>query len=606
MTIAESERTPIRASWPATFASGGPSSTRTRALRCLQQRRIALADVEERDAEPGRRVPRGRRPGRDPHRHDERRRHPRRTAASPSLCRGMRTCRRAARATNHRRDGERAQRQCGARPDLRAGKIGDDSRDELEPGSRPARERSKTGCSGRRDRIDHGGEQPEAEDERRGREREHVRGNRVERSVAEVEQHDRRRRETARERDRERIRHARRERIAVERVRTRGTATKIAATAANDSWNPGSRSRRGHPGEQHERSDREEVPAVARAAASQASDASAPATPARATDGCQPTARTYVGDRNEDRELAPRSAAAARASRGRRPRRRGRRRSDPRQRAGGRARTRGSRPARPRGSPSSSPRTTPSTMPRRTPLVPRPTARSIRSRSASPKPGDSAAPPDLTPARRLEHDVDALAREPRALVEAVLRGPRLRDANRRLEDRPARRRATDGQHEKHALTDALAPERPSSRRGRASSTATNEPVRPSRARRRRSRRAPRRGRSGEARPCAATPSRARRARARRRRAASRADAVERSAAAEGDRATTPRRRERQRDPDGEREPDARRCDEKRRPVELDDAPHGVTRSRSCSIRVGPMPGTASRSSTDANGPCSAR
>ncbi len=36
------------------------------------------------------------------------------------------------------------------------------------------------------------------------------------------------------------------------------------------------------------------------------------------------------------------------------------------------------------------------------------------------------------------------------------------------------------------------------------------------------------------------------------------------------------------------------------------APHGVTSSRSCSIRVGPMPGTASRSSTEANGPCSVR
>ena len=46
-------------------------------------------------------------------------------------------------------------------------------------------------------------------------------------------------------------------------------------------------------------------------------------------------------------------------------------------------------------------------------------------------------------------------------------------------------------------------------------------------------------------------------------------------------------------------PDARRADEQRRPVELDELlPHGVTRSRSCSIRVGPIPGTASRSSTD--------
>ena len=35
-------------------------------------------------------------------------------------------------------------------------------------------------------------------------------------------------------------------------------------------------------------------------------------------------------------------------------------------------------------------------------------------------------------------------------------------------------------------------------------------------------------------------------------------------------------------------------------------PHGVTRSRSCSIRAGPIPGTASRSSTDRMKPCSAR
>ncbi len=61
--------------------------------------------------------------------------------------------------------------------------------------------------------------------------------------------------------------------------------------------------------------------------------------------------------------------------------------------------------------------------------------------------GDPAAPPDLAPARRLEHDVDALARQPGALVEAVLLRPRLRDANRRLDDGTARWRAADGEHE---------------------------------------------------------------------------------------------------------------------------------------------------------------
>ena len=45
---------------------------------------------------------------------------------------------------------------------------------------------------------------------------------------------------------------------------TRGSTTKIAATAANESWKPGSSARGRHPREQHERTDRERVPAVAR------------------------------------------------------------------------------------------------------------------------------------------------------------------------------------------------------------------------------------------------------------------------------------------------------------------------------------------------------
>ena len=73
--------------------------------------------------------------------------------------------------------------------------------------------------------------------------------------------------------------------------------------------------------------------------------------------------------------------------------------------------------------------------------------------------GDPTAPPDLAPARRLEHDVDPLACEPRALVEAVLFGPRLRDANRRLDDGTARRRAADGEHEEDPLAQLLASER---------------------------------------------------------------------------------------------------------------------------------------------------
>ena len=56
------------------------------------------------------------------------------------------------------------------------------------------------------------------------------------------------------------------------------------------------------------------------------------------------------------------------------------------------------------------------------------------------------------------------------------------------------------------------------------------------------------------------------------------------------------------EPDGRRETEARGRREERRPIRRDEASHGVTRSRSCSIRAGPMPGTSSRASTDLNGP----
>src|SRR5262249_26035629 len=56
------------------------------------------------------------------------------------------------------------------------------------------------------------------------------------------------------------------------------------------------------------------------------------------------------------------------------------------------------------------------------------------------------------------------------------------------------------------------------------------------------------------------------------------------------------------DPVGSREADTRSDDEERRPAGDDEVAHGGTRSRNCSMRAGPMPGIASRSSTDVNGP----
>ena len=65
---------------------------------------------------------------------------------------------------------------------------------------------------------------------------------------------------------------------------------KIAATAANESWNPGSSSERGV----HASSTTAPIAIVCQRSlgrdSSHASDARQPATAARTTDGCQPTA----------------------------------------------------------------------------------------------------------------------------------------------------------------------------------------------------------------------------------------------------------------------------------------------------------------------------
>ena len=223
-----------------------------------------------------------------------------------------------------------------------------------------------------------------------------------------------------------------RQRIALERaLGARGTATKIAATAANESWKPGSSSDVGRPREQDERAEREEVPAVARSRArARRATRAPPATPARTTDGCQPTASTYAAIARERRQLAREPRDAAAASRARARRARGTRRSGPRRPAGGRGPRRGSRRAARPASPSSSPRTiaeherAPLAVERRA----RPRARrgrgAGRRRRRCRRAGRrcrqlAAGRTTWTP----------LTREPGALVEAVLRAARLGDAH---------------------------------------------------------------------------------------------------------------------------------------------------------------------------------
>ena len=223
-----------------------------------------------------------------------------------------------------------------------------------------------------------------------------------------------------------------------------------------------------------------------------------------------------------------------------------------------------------------------------------------------PEPRDTATTTDLAPGRSAEHDVDPLTREPRALVEAAVASlARLRDTDDRLEDGSSRRRPADGKDEQHALAERTPAKESNLRgnahrpRGDARGTGDDDPHRPGLAdlgRKRASghrfetQRAPPEPRHGER------------------------DAERRHARAPvekrdpDDRGDTERdeRNDSGRNPVRGGEPRAGRTDEQRRPVELDGSPHGVTSSRSCSTRVGPIPGTASRSSTDRNGPCSVR
>src|SRR5215211_5594345 len=68
----------------------------------------------------------------------------------------------------------------------------------------------------------------------------------------------------------------------------------MAATAANDSWKPGSNSVYGFHARSTSAPSRKKCQRSTGRAASHASETRAPETPARMTDGCAPTASTYV------------------------------------------------------------------------------------------------------------------------------------------------------------------------------------------------------------------------------------------------------------------------------------------------------------------------
>ena len=571
----------------------------------LEQHRVALPDVEERHAE-------ARPVGSTPRAWSWRSmRWRRRASAGRERCpRPLAAATRAAavawRTTSHA--DSRADRKCERGVDIRlerpASRRRPERRARSQAAAQPASAASPAAAEGETGSTT-AARSPNPSTSGAAGEREDVRRHRVHRRLAEVDEDDRRGREAAGEGDRERLGDGRRKRHAVELRRTRGTATKIAATAANESWKPGSRSDVGIHASSTSAPTARKCQRSRGREASHASDASAPATPARATDGCQPTASTYAA-------ITP-SVASSRSAR--------ESREEPAEQEDARREER-------------------DVLPRdgeqvvetggaevvlhvvRQPLVlaEHDTENDAAADAGRASPdgaldpvakaiseaGNPAASADLPPARCVQDDVDALAREPAALVEPVLRAARLLDPDGRLEDGAPRRRAADGKHEEHALLYLCATERPrqrddARRPGRRARRGDRDELRDARFAERRPPRTLSRSASIRSDPHAspraarATPT-----------ATRRAPPPSISAHHDCRQRNRAGHRHRNRGPDREREPDARRADEERGPVELDDPPHGVTSSRSCSIRVGPMPGTASRSSTEANGPCSVR
>ena len=251
-------------------------------------------------------------------------------------------------------------------------------------------------------------------------------------------------------------------------------------------------------------------------------------------------------------------------------------------------------------SPSSSPRTIPASTAWRSPSSAGAIARATCARRRSESAADTAAPTDDPPVAPVQDDVDAAARQPATLVEAVLRTSRRRDGRTELQHRSLRRGAAERQFEQHALAEPTLVEAPHlggkpererrsahrsgddgcDRRGAAdlrSEHAGVESVEPH---------APP--------PPAAERERQRAGRQPRARARRGADRQRH----EHDR-TQRRRTNRVR----QGQADARREHEQCRPGAFD---QGNTTSRSCSTRAGPMPGIASRSSTERKPPCSAR
>ena len=241
---------------------------------------------------------------------------------------------------------------------------------------------------------------------------------------------------------------------------------------------------------------------------------------------------------------------------------------------------------------------------RRSPLTPG--ASESRDRAANPV-GDAAqpsAPADHREAARGQDDVDALASKVPGLVEPVLLGTRLYDLDDRAQEGSLRRRASCREVEPRPLARSLATEAQ-----HAHGHADLERASPARTghleqARGRPGRSPTEARCGRARRGGRCPTTSRR-----RGAQPPGLRGGRDALRVRRRRARPPPRERVTTMPAQRESFRDRRTERRQEGEAPGSasqPHRSTRSRSSSSVAGPIPGTASSSSTDPNAPCSDR
>ena len=210
---------------------------------------------------------------------------------------------------------------------------------------------------------------------------------------------------------------------------------------------------------------------------------------------------------------------------------------------------------------------------------------------------DPAALPDDAPLPAVEHDMDAAPGEPATLVELAVVGARLDGGRAQRDDGALRRGATERELQQHTFPHVLLAPAPCLGRDAHGERGTTCRTGDDRLHRGGAPDVVREEAAVEGVETEAAPPPAREQQREHRRGHAGARA------GRGDGGGCRRDEERRRagaDDVRERHAAAGREHEQGRPRARD---HGVTRSRSCSMRAGPMPGIASKSSTELKPPC---